>query len=332
MTSEGGQDMSLPPQQQQQQPSRPASPPKERSQTPKLFTPVAAGTPDIKSENPPTKRRSLSPMPPSAHSDGFQNPFNAPFHSHSLPPSLNSHSAPPEASSTPTASALEPTKQQQQQQISQISQTQPREQNPRPYSSRPGFKLQTSGLKLGPERKPSPDDMSLLEVILAKEEERKRNQSISKARKGSRAGESHRRTSSGGLTTIPYIPKGFRNIISNEPAQTPLMQAIHNPISLDTGPPSSSGFGSSIPRMHSPHQGGPPKLGLNTQLSSRAGSPEPGSSATPTTAASPGSPMSQLLAFWDASGYATPSSITLKSESNAPATTSTFAGGDWESF
>ncbi|KAK6542777.1 hypothetical protein TWF694_006719 [Orbilia ellipsospora] len=292
MTSEG-QDTSL--HQQQQQPSRPASPPKERSQTPKLFTPVGLpaapgtgpGTPDI-SEIPPSKRRSLSPVPPSAHSDSFPNPFNAPFHSHSMPASLGSHSAPPEVS-TPTMDLnrqqLQPQQQPQQQQQSHSQQT------PRPYNSRPGFKIQTSGFKLGPDSRQSPEDASLLEAILAKDEERKRNQSISKPRKGSRAGDVHRRTSSGGLTTIPYIPKGFRNIISNEPAQTPLMQAIHNPISLDTGP-STSGYGSSsIPRMHSPHHGGPPKLGLNTQLSSRTGSPEPGSSATPTTAASPGSPM-----------------------------------------
>ncbi|KAF3277008.1 hypothetical protein TWF970_005877 [Orbilia oligospora] len=293
MNSEG-QDASTP--LQQQAPPRPASPPKERSQTPKILTPVV-GTPDITSvasvasipsiasvpETHPTKRRSLSPMPPSAHSDTFPNPFNAPFHTHSLPTSMGSHSAPPEG---PTI-CLDP--------HSKLQQHQPLPLNPRPYTNnKTGFKVQSSGLKLGSDRKPSPDDGNLLELMFLKEDDKKRTQSISKSvRKGSRAGgDSHRRTSSGGLTTIPYIPKGFRNIVSNEPAQTPLMQAIHNPISLDTGPSTTSTFtSSSIQRLNSPHQGGPPKLGLNTQFGSRTGSPEPGSSATPTTAASPGSPM-----------------------------------------
>ncbi|KAF3153470.1 hypothetical protein TWF569_002412 [Orbilia oligospora] len=293
MNSEG-QDASTP--LQQQAPPRPASPPKERSQTPKILTPVV-GTPDITSvasiasippipsvpETHPTKRRSLSPMPPSAHSDTFPNPFNAPFHTHSLPTSMGSHSAPPEG---PTI-CLDP--------HSKLQQHQPLPLNPRPYTNnKTGFKVQSSGLKLGSDRKPSPDDGNLFESMFSKEDDKKRTQSISKSvRKGSRAGgDSHRRTSSGGLTTIPYIPKGFRNIVSNEPAQTPLMQAIHNPISLDTGPSTTSTFTpSSIQRRNSPHQGGPPKLGLNTQFGSRTGSPEPGSSATPTTAASPGSPM-----------------------------------------
>lgn len=293
MTSEG-QDAST--SLQQQLPSRPTSPPKERSQTPKILTPVV-GTPDITSvasvasipsaasvpEIPPTKRRSLSPMPPSAHSDTFPNPFNAPFHTHSLPTSMGSHSAPPEG---PTI-CLDP--------HSKLQQHQPLPPNPRPYNNnKPGFKLQPSGLKPGSDRKPSPDDGNLLESMFSKDDDKKRTQSISKSvRKGSRAGgDSHRRTSSGGLTTIPYIPKGFRNIVSNEPAQTPLMQAIHNPISLDTSSSTTSPFGqSSIQRLSSPHQCGPPKLGLNTQFGSRTGSPEPGSSATPTTAASPGSPM-----------------------------------------
>ncbi|KAF3158467.1 hypothetical protein TWF751_001608 [Orbilia oligospora] len=293
MNSEG-QDASTP--LQQQAPPRPASPPKERSQTPKILTPVV-GTPDITSvasvasipsipsvpETHPTKRRSLSPMPPSAHSDTFPNPFNAPFHTHSLPTSMGSHSAPPEG---PTI-CLDP--------HSKLQQHQPLPLNPRPYTNnKTGFKVQSSGLKLGSDRKPSPDDGNLFESMFSKEDDKKRTQSISKSvRKGSRAGgDSHRRTSSGGLTTIPYIPKGFRNIVSNEPAQTPLMQAIHNPISLDTGPSTTSTFTpSSIQRLNSPHQGGPPKLGLNTQFGSRTGSPEPGSSATPTTAASPGSPM-----------------------------------------
>ncbi|KAF3181968.1 hypothetical protein TWF788_006427 [Orbilia oligospora] len=293
MNSEG-QDASTP--LQQQAPPRPASPPKERSQTPKILTPVL-GTPDITSvasvasipsigsvpEAHPTKRRSLSPMPPSAHSDTFPNPFNAPFHTHSLPTSMGSHSAPPEG---PTI-CLDP--------HSKLQQHQPLPLNPRPYANnKTGFKVQSSGLKLGSDRKPSPDDGNLFESMFSKEDDKKRTQSISKSvRKGSRAGgDSHRRTSSGGLTTIPYIPKGFRNIVSNEPAQTPLMQAIHNPISLDTGPSTTSTFTpSSIQRLNSPHQGGPPKLGVNTQFGSRTGSPEPGSSATPTTAASPGSPM-----------------------------------------
>ncbi|KAK6331221.1 hypothetical protein TWF696_003280 [Orbilia brochopaga] len=297
MTSEGQE-----PSQTQQPPSRPASvvssyrptsppskePSKEPSQTPKAFTPVLDNSaPDISEVSaPPTKRRSLSPLPPSAQGDTFQSPFNASFHSHSLPPTVNSFTTAPAAVAAgpegPSSSAAaDPNKQ----------------QNPRPYN-RPGFKMQNiPGAKIGAaDRKPSlSDDGALIEAIMAKDEERKRNQSIVKPpRKGSRAGESHRRMSSGGLTTIPYIPKGFRNIMANEPAQTPLMQAIHNPISLDTGPPSSnSGFGSSGPRMQSPHQSGPPKLGLNTQLGSRTGTPEPGSSATPTTGASPGSPMSR---------------------------------------
>ncbi|KAF3935355.1 hypothetical protein ABW19_dt0209490 [Dactylella cylindrospora] len=268
MTS-GGQEPSI-----QQQPTRLASPPKERSQTPKILTPVVA-TPDV-TENPPTKRRSVSPMPPSAHSDTFQNPFNAPsFHSHGFPQGSGTHSlsAPPPE---PSISSLDHNK--------PVS---------RPFARPSQFKIQTSGPKIGGEIKASPDDVAMLDAMFAKEEERKRNQTV-KSRKGSRAGhEGHRRTSSTGLTTIPYIPKGFRSIVSNEPQQTPLMQAIHNPISLDTGPSTHIAFGPQISRLQSPHQAGPPKLGLNTQFGSRTGSPEPGLSATPTTAASPGSPMSR---------------------------------------